>query len=185
MNPQDVLLQLLDENDHYIHDLLNHAPDDCLNWRADGQANSIAHLIWHVARAQDVFFWQHVRGQTAAEEIWAKNGWAERSGYTPTGAGTNGWGMLTGYSAEEVMAIPLMSRDILLGYYDAVGSAIRDYLATTDIPTLSAKAPGYNGQQTNWFWVRHPLFDMTRHVGEMLALKGQWERQSKAPGVAE
>lgn len=60
-----------------------------------------------------------------------------------------------------------------------------DDLATTDIPTLSAKAPGYNGQQTNWFWVRHPLFDMTRHVGEMLALKGQWERQSKAPGVAE
>ncbi|MCB9451361.1 MAG: DinB family protein [Anaerolineaceae bacterium] len=180
MNPQDVLLQLLDENDRYIRDLLDNAPAACLHWRPDNQGNSIANLIWHVARAQDVFFTQHVGGLDAGQEIWGKGGWAAKSGYSPSGTGTHGWGMLTGYTPEEVAAIPPFTNDILRGYYDAVSATIREYLTMTDMTTLEAHAPGYNGQQTNWFWVRHPLFDMTRHVGEMLALRGQWERQIKA-----
>ena len=37
---------------------------------------------------------------------------------------------------------------------------------------------GFQGQQTNYFWVRHPLFDLTRHVGEMMALKAMWDRKN-------
>ena len=35
---------------------------------------------------------------------------------------------------------------------------------------------GFEGRQPNYFWVRHPLFDMTRHVGELLAFKAMWDR---------
>ncbi len=74
-------------------------------------------------------------------------------------------------------------QDVLRGYYDGVSGAIRDYLANTSLAVLEEVAPGYGGEQTNWVWVRHPLFDMTRHVGEMLALKGQWERRTDDSAV--
>jgi hypothetical protein len=85
--------------------------------------------------------------------------------------------MLTGYSREEVEAIPQMSKDVLGGYYNQVSEAIRDYLNKTEMEELEKPSIGFEGRQPNWFWVRHPLLDMTRHVGEMLALKGQWERE--------
>ena len=176
MNPQDVLLQLLDENDYWIRHLLDEASPECLHWQPDSAANSIAVLIWHVARACDVFMTQHILNQSADAEQWQQGGWAEQMGYDPRGIGTNGWGMLTGYSVEEVAAIPRMEATVLRGYYDDASGVIREYLTTTPLETLEENAPGYGGQQPNWVWVRHPLFDMTRHVGEMLALHGLWER---------
>jgi hypothetical protein len=177
MKPQDVLVELLDENDKWIHYIVDESPEVCLNWRPDDGANSIGILIWHVARAHDVFFIQHVKGLSAAEEVWVQSGWAEKADYDPRGTGTHGWGTLTGYTPDDVARIPTMSKEILVGYYDEVSAMVRDYLSNTSMETLSVMAPGYDGQQTNWFWVRHPLFDMTRHIGEMMALKGQWERQ--------
>ena len=37
---------------------------------------------------------------------------------------------------------------------------------------------GFEGRQPNYFWGRHPLFDMTRHVGELLAFKAMWDRRA-------
>jgi hypothetical protein len=181
MKPQDVLLHLLNENDYYIRDILDTVPIEGLSWQPDEVANSLGVQIWHVARAHDVFFTQHVKGLEAAHEIWFADSWAERSGYDPRGLGTNGWGMLTGYTEEEAASIPAMDADVLRGYYNAVSGTIRAYLSETTVEELEAAAPGYEGKQTNWFWVRHPLFDMTRHVGEMLMLKGLWERQTHQP----
>jgi hypothetical protein len=178
MKPQDVLLQLLDENDNWIHFIVKSLPQACLHWRPDAGANTIGILIWHVARAQDVFYTQHIKNMDAAEEIWFTGGWAEKTVYDPRGIGTHGWGMLTGYTPEDVAAIPIMTVDVLVGYYDEVSTAIREYVSNTPINILQELAPGHEGKQTNWFWIRHPLFDMTRHIGEMMALKGQWERQT-------
>lgn len=177
LTPQQVLLQLLDENDYYIRDLLDNAPPDCLHWQPDSQTNSIAVQVWHVARACDVFLTQHVHDHDATEEIWHTGGWAVASGYDPRGIGTNGWGMLTGYTAEEAAAIPRISAETLRGYYDAVSQAVRTTLQTISLATLETPAPGYGGKQPYWFWLRHPLFDMTRHIGEMLMLRSLWERQ--------
>lgn len=179
MKPQDVLLQLLDENEGYIHNILKDSPDECLHWRVNDSANSIAHLIWHVTRICDVFYTQNIQDKSADQELWVVNGWQEKSGYAPLGLGVHGWGMLTRYTLDEVAAIPLMSKDVLLGYFDDVCANTREYLSNTDLITLEEMAVGYNGEHTNWFWVRHPLFDMTRHVGEMLSLKGLWEHTSE------
>ena len=177
MTPQDVLLQLLDENDYYVRDLLEKCPPACLQWQPDPAANSIGVLIWHVARASDVFLTRHVRNLAPQEELWVTGGWAEVAVYDPHGMGTNGWGMLTGYTAAETAAIPAMDAALLRGYYDAVSADVRRYLESTPLETLLALAPGYGGRQPHWFWVRHPLLDACRHVGEMLALKGMWERR--------
>lgn len=178
MTRKTVLLELLDENTWYIHDVLKE-PAEGLHWTPDGEGNSIAVTIWHSTRGCDVFLTQHVFGKSAAEEVWFASGWDKKAGYDPRGVGTNGWGMVHGYTAEEVKAIPQMSPEVLKGYFDEVTAAVRDYLESTSDEVLDEMAPGFEGKQHNYFWVRHPIFDMTRHVGEVLALKEMWGRMHK------
>lgn len=178
MTPQDVLLQLMTENEWYIHDLLGNTPQECLYWQPDDKANPIGVLIWHVARACDVFLTRHINNQPPSDELWHKNLYADKTGYDPRGIGVLGWGMMTEYTPEQVEAIPQMSAEVLRAYYDDVMSAVRTYLKNTPIEKLEEPSLGYDGKQPNWFWVRHPLFDMARHIGEMHLIKGLWERQN-------
>ena len=174
---KDHLIDLLDDNTKRVHQLFDEVPDECLHWQPDPDANSIAVTLWHASRAFDVFMTQHNKNQTNDKEVWIQSGWAGKSGYDPRGLGTNGWGMLTGYSLDEMRQIPKFGKEILRGYYDEMFDVIRTYLEETSEEQLAQPAPGFEGKRTKFYWVRHPLFDLTRHVGEMLALKAMWERK--------
>ncbi|MFZ0545613.1 MAG: hypothetical protein WAM60_09245 [Candidatus Promineifilaceae bacterium] len=127
--------------------------------------------IWHATRIFDVFLTQHIEGKSAENEIWQTSGWAKATAYDPTGVGTNGWGAVTGYTLEEVAAIPKMRAETVYGYYEEVTGKIRDYLDNVTESELDQPSIGFEGRQPNYFWVRHPLFDLTRHVGESMAIK--------------
>jgi DinB superfamily len=178
MQGKDLLLDLLDDNTRRVRQLLEEITDGCLHWQPDLDANSIAVTLWHASRAFDVFMMQHIKGQSNEKEIWIQSGWANKSGYDPRGVGTNGWGMLTGYSPDEMRRIPRFEKEILRGYYNEMVAIIQSYLEKTNEEELSQTAPGLEGRRTKFYWVRHPLFDLTRHVGEILALKAMWERQN-------
>ena len=177
MQGKDLLLDLLEDNTKRVHQLLDEISDKGLHWQPDPAANSIAVTLWHASRAFDVFMTQHIKNQSNEKEIWLQSGWAEKSGYDPRGLGTNGWGMLTGYGPDEMRQIPTFGKEILRGYYDEIVDAIQTYLEKNSEENLAQAAPGFEGQRTKFYWIRHPLFDLTRHVGEMLALKALWERQ--------
>jgi hypothetical protein len=180
MSKKEVLYELLDDNTKRIHQLLNEENPDFLYWSPDGEANNTAVTIWHATRVHDVFLTQHILGEPADCEIWIKSGWAHKAGYDPRGIGTNGWGAVTGYTLEDVRNIPRMSTELLLGYFDETTLAVRRYLETTSDVDLEQKAVGFDSKRTNYFWIRHPLFDLTRHVGEIMALKAMWDRRTKA-----
>jgi hypothetical protein len=103
----------------------------------------------------------------------------EKAGYDPRGIGANSWGSITGYTREEVGEIPRMNSDPLRGYFDETLASIRRYLETTSDELLDQASIGSDGKQTNYFWIRLPLFDQTRHVGEMLAMKAMWDRKTR------
>lgn len=179
MSRKEVLFELLDDNMRRIHRLLDEPDCDFLYWSPDGEANNIAITIWHVTRAHDVFLTQHILAKPADEEIWVKSGWMKRAGYDPRGIGANGWGSITGYTREEVGEIPRMNTDLLRGYFDETLASVRGYLETTSDELLDQASIGSDGKQTNYFWIRLPLFDQTRHVGEILALKAMWDRKTR------
>lgn len=182
MQAKEVLLDLLSDNSNRVHQLLDEISDDCLHWQPHPDTNSIAITLWHVSRAFDVFLTQHILARPNTEENWVKSNWKQKTGYDPRGLGTNGWGMLTGYNREEVGAIPQFSKEILRGYYDEMDSTIRSFVEGTGEEMLAQAAPGVEGRRTNFYWIRHPLFDLTRHVGEMLALRTIWDLQMKKEG---
>jgi hypothetical protein len=176
MTKKEVLLELLDDNTKRIHHLLKESESSCLQWSPDEEANSIAVTLWHVSRIHDVFLTQHIMGKPADDEVWFKSGWAEKAGYDPLGIGTNGWGAITGYIKEEVDEIPQLSAELLLGYYDETSNAIKEFLERSTDKQLEKASIGFEEKYTNYFWIRHALFDLTRHVGEMMALKAMWDR---------
>jgi uncharacterized damage-inducible protein DinB len=81
--------------------------------RIDGNANSIAWLVWHLTRVQD----DHVSEVAGSEQLWTSSGWRVRFGLPlePTD---------TGYShTSEQVGVVSADADALLGYFDSVHEA--------------------------------------------------------------
>lgn len=176
MNANEVLIDLLEDNRRRLKRALGAMSDECLYWKPETEANNIAVTLWHMARMFDVFLTQQARGDPAEGECWFRGGWAERTGYDPRGVGQNGWGMLTGYTQEEAAALPVLSREELLGYLDEVYDTVKEYLAGTPEQALLSPGAGFEGRYSNYQCVQMPLMDNARHLGEIYAIKAAWER---------
>ncbi len=177
MNANEVLTDLLEDNRRRLLRLLDTLSDECLQWRPEPSANNMVITIWHMARMFDVFLTLHARGEPPEGECWFRQGWAERTGYDPRGLGMDGWGMLTGFTQEEVAAMPPLSRELALGYLNAVYDAVKDYLAATSPAELLEKAPGFGRKYSRYQCIQMPLMDNVRHLGEICAIQSRWERK--------
>src|SRR3954451_15153743 len=99
-----------------------------LAWQPDNEGNSIGVTVWHFSRWLDVLAVRLLQDRPAEEELWFSRGWAARAGYDPRGIGYRGYGVLTGYTLEEVAAIPALSATDLLAYHDQASEAIQAQL---------------------------------------------------------
>jgi len=179
MNANDVLIDLLEDNKRRLHRVFGATGDECVLWKPEADANNIAITVWHMARILDVFLTQQAKGGLAEEECWFRQGWVEQTGYDPRGLGQNGWGMLTGYTQEEVAAIPQLTSEQMLGYLDMVYDTVKEYLASTNIKQLLTPAAGFDGRYTKYQCIQMALLDNVRHLGEIYAIKARWDRRIK------
>ena len=85
--------------------------EEQLAFRAEGQANSIAWLVWHLSRITD----DHVSEAASKEQVWIGNGWMEKFGL-PFPADATGYG----FGGDDVAAVKVKSGEILIGYFDEV-----------------------------------------------------------------
>ena len=90
-----------------------------LTTRPNGDANSIAWLVWHLTRIQD----DHVAEVAGKKQVWLKDGWYERFAL-PLDPADHGYG----HTAEQVAAVRPESGDLLIGYHDAVYQQTIRYL---------------------------------------------------------
>jgi uncharacterized damage-inducible protein DinB len=81
-----------------------------LGLRVDGEANSIAWLVWHLTRVQD----HHVADAFGGDQIWTSEGWAERF---DLGLPVEDTGY--GHGPDQVAAVRASPR-LLAGYHAAV-----------------------------------------------------------------
>ena len=179
MNVNDVLIDLLEDNRRRLCRLLNTLSDECLIWKPEPDANSIIVTMWHMARIFDVFLILQAKGCGSEEECWFRRGWAEQTGYDPRGIGQNGWGMLAGYTQEEVAAMPQLTREQALGYLNDVYDIVNEYLTNTPIEKLEMPGVGFEGRYSQYQCVQMALLDNVRHLGEIFAIQARWERKRK------
>ncbi|MCP5094889.1 MAG: DinB family protein [Chloroflexi bacterium] len=172
------MIDILEDNRRRLYRELDVTSDDCFYWWPEAGANNIAITLWHMGRIFDVFFTQQAIGKLAEEACWFQHGWAAQTGYDPRGIGQNGWGMLTGYTQEDVAAMPRFTRKQLLGYLADMYDIIKAYLAKTPMEILQTAAVGFNGRFTKYQCIQMALLDNVRHLGEIFAIRESWKRQS-------
>jgi Protein of unknown function (DUF664) len=127
---RDAFTRLIEHADDLTDGLIDRVSD----YRPTPEANSIAWLIWHSARVQDI----QLADIAGVEQVWTRDGWVDRfalnlprndSGY--------------GHSAQDVAKVRA-SAELLSGYYHAVHRLSLEYVAGVTADELARIV------DTNW-----------------------------------
>jgi hypothetical protein len=122
-----------------VRDRLKGLDEDALEWRADDRGNNVRETVWHMARWIDVLT-RILGGTQPSTERWFTDGWAQRTSYDPRGIGDDGLGALTGYTFQEVLAIPRLTATDLVRYLDSVIGPLAQRLRALQEDDASAGA---------------------------------------------
>jgi hypothetical protein len=167
----DLLLDAFGRIHRGVHRAVEGLEADGLTFRVDRDANSIAWLVWHVARIQD----DHVAALRApapdgAEQVWFQ-GWYERFG-VPFDRSETGYG----HSSEQVAAVTAGAAE-LLGYYDAVEAVTVGYLQTLALDDLDRVVDeAWDPPVTLGVRLVSVITDNLEHVGQAEYVRGVFER---------
>ena len=102
-------------------------------WSPHPDANDAEVTFWHIARWLDVLAaTRAVTVPKPAPQVWERDGWIDETGYNPTGIGYLGLGTLTGYTPEQMRAVPRLGPAALIRYLRATVLDLRDVLRGFD-----------------------------------------------------
>ena len=135
-----------------------------LEHRIDGQANSIAWLVWHLSRVQD----DHVAEVAQRDQVWLADGWFERFGL-PFGQRVTGYGQ----SSDDVGAVRVASAELLIAYHNAVYEQTVSYVSRlTDADLSSVVDESWDPPVTLGVRLVSVISDDLQHVGQAALIRG-------------
>ena len=164
MRSADLLADAFGRIREVVHEAVDGLPADRLVVRPDGQANSIAWLIWHLTRVQD----DHVADAARSQQAWMAGGWAARFGL-PFDVADTGYG----HGPGEVAAVRVASGELLTGYHDAVFEQTTRYvrgLADADLDRVVDKR--WDPPVTLGVRLVSVISDDLQHAGQAAYLRG-------------
>jgi hypothetical protein len=118
----------------HVDELTDGLTDQTANYRPSPNANSIAWLIWHSARVQDI----QLADVAGVEQVWTRDAWVDRFGLELPRNDTG-----YGHGPDDVAKVRA-SVDLLSGYYHAVHKLTLEYIASVTAGELSRIV------DTNW-----------------------------------
>ncbi|MGD1280916.1 mycothiol transferase [Mycobacterium seoulense] len=118
----------------HVDDIADGLTDEVANYRVTPDANSIAWLIWHSARVQDI----QLADVAGVEQVWLRDGWVDRFGLDLPRNDTG-----YGHGPEQVAKVKAPA-DLLSGYYHAVHKLTLEYIAGVTAADLERVV------DTNW-----------------------------------
>jgi uncharacterized damage-inducible protein DinB len=119
MTATSVLNEAFGRVQSIAHGAVKDLTPEQLSSRPDDEGNSIAWLVWHLARVQD----DHIADVAGVEQQWTSAGWNKRF-ELPLDDGDIGYG----HSSEQVSVVHA-NADLLCDYLDAVQAATAQYIA--------------------------------------------------------
>jgi hypothetical protein len=146
-----------------VHRVVDGLTPEQLAFRVDPGANSIAWLVWHLARVQD----DHLADAGGYEQVYTSDGWFERLGL-PLDAADTGYA----HTSEQVGLVKL-SAEQLLGYYDAVHARTVEFRTTvTDEGLDRIVDRRWNPPVTLGVRLVSVIDDCAQHAGQAAYVKG-------------
>ncbi|MEB4208543.1 mycothiol transferase [Mycobacterium sp. 94-17] len=127
---RDAFTRLIEHVDQITEGLT----DEQSGYRPAPSANSIAWLLWHSARVQDI----QLAGIAGVEQVWFRDGWVDRFGLDLPRNDTG-----YGHGPDDVAKVKAPA-DLLSGYYHAVHRLTLEYVAGVTAGELTRVV------DTNW-----------------------------------
>ncbi|GAA4284958.1 DUF664 domain-containing protein [Brevibacterium daeguense] len=118
MNVDEVLLDGFSRPVEVCEMVLDGIDEETLHARLTETSNSIAWLVWHLAREQDV----QIAPLAGREQVWTARGWHEQFGKPADDFGF-------GDTPEDVAAFRVSGPEVLLGYLHEVAEFVQDCVA--------------------------------------------------------
>ncbi len=163
MNGIDVLTEGFGRLDDLVRTAVSGLDERQLAERIGPQANTVAWLVWHLAREQDA----QIAALVDAAEVWTADGWADRFAL-PLDPADNGYGN-TPDQVAEVRA----SAELLIGYADAATAASVVYVSgLTDDQLDEVIDPGWDPPVTRGVRLVSVLDDAIQHAGQAAFVRG-------------
>jgi uncharacterized damage-inducible protein DinB len=163
MNVSELLQDAFDRIQEECHQVVSGLSREQLAERPGPDANSIAWLIWHLARVQD----DHVSEVAGRPQTWISGGW-ERRLDLPFSEHATGYGQ----SSEQVGQVQAEG-ELLLGYVDATHAATKEYLsALTDSDLDRVVDRNWTPPVTLGVRLISVVGDDLQHVGQAAYVRG-------------
>ena len=153
----------------HVDDLTDGLTEEQAIYRPSPKANSIAWLIWHSARVQDV----QVADVAGVEQVWTRDGWVERFGLDLPRDDTG-----YGHSSEDVAKVQAPA-DLLGGYYHAVHKLTLEYIASiTDDELARIVDTHWDPPVTASARLISIIDDCAQHLGQAAYVLGMAHRRT-------
>ncbi|KOU40676.1 mycothiol transferase [Streptomyces sp. WM6378] len=165
MRSQDVLIDGYGRIQEEVHAVVDGLSADELHTRpGDGEANSIAWLVWHLTRVQD----DHIADAAGVEQVWLAKGWADRFDLPLVKTDTG-----YGHTSKQVGQVRVASGRLLLDYYDAVHEQTLGFLGKLDGNALNRVVDErWDPPVTLGIRLVSVLGDDLQHVGQAAYVRG-------------
>lgn len=169
MAATDVISTSLERNWGMVDRALEGLDDAILARQPNEASNSIAWLLWHMNRVVDRFINDRFQSKP---QIWIEAGWHEKFGME-NDPEVNGMG----WTQDQVAQWKPPSKDVLVGYFEAVKTCAREYLKGLDEEALSASinVPPANEPRAVSDMLGVLVFDNITHGGQIAYLRGYYQ----------
>jgi len=163
MKSNEVLLDAFTRIHETVAATLDGAETESLTLRPGGHGNSVAWLVWHLSRVEDV----QVAAAAGREPVWTSQGFAKRFDL-PLNERDTGYGHSTG-QVDAVKASP----EALLAYYDAVHQQTVGFLTTLGDDDFDRIVDeGWDPPVTLGVRLVSTIADCLQHVGQAAYVLG-------------
>lgn len=147
----------------HVDDLTDGLTEEESRYRPTPQANSLAWLLWHSARGQDL----QLCDIAGVEQLWTRDGWVDRFGLDLPRDD-----MGYGHGADDVAKVHAPA-ELLSGYYHAVHKATLEYITTVTPEELSRIVDTrWNPPVTASARLVSIVDDCAQHLGQAAYLRG-------------
>jgi hypothetical protein len=147
----------------HVDEITDGLTDDQSNYRPSPSANSIAWLIWHSARVQDL----QLAPIAGVEQVWIRDGWVDRFGLDLP---RNDSGYGHGPSEVAKVRVPV---ELLAGYYHAVHERTLEFVAGVTGEDLARIVdPDWDPPVTASARLVSIIDDCAQHLGQAAYLLG-------------
>ena len=162
MEAKELIVRSLEESQGFLNRVLDGLTQEEVAWTPKAHCNSIAFILWHLGRVEDIWINRVIRHE---EEAYEAEGWQEKLG---TPAGESG----ARYTLEQLQAWPVPKLEIIRGYANSVREKTKAFLQSLTPEKLSEVANLGRSSDTIGAILGHLITEIALHVGQVGYLRG-------------